>query len=160
METKKDKEIFWVRFVGWVVFCLLPIVFVAWRYGLFSKVTKISVSGWALFCGLILFVFLAIFLNYLLKVKKWAYWKQIVKGVLFLILPLSACLYGLYCARDTIDQLLQVLGVCILCWTVAIVINPMPGWTYEVSKGETADMFDYALDRREQKKNASVSKEK
>lgn len=154
---KKQKQKFWIRFVLWVASCLTPVVFITWRYGLFSKVTKVSISGWALLCGAILFIFLAVFLSFLLKVKKWAYWKQVVKGVMFLILPLCICLYGLYCAKDTIDQLMQVIGCCILCWIIAIAVNPMPQWTYNISKGETADVLDYALDRREKKKNKGVS---
>lgn len=157
MEEKKiDKQklYFWIRFAVWIITSLvIPIAFINYRYELFAKVSKVSLSGWCLLVGVIVFVFSIILVRYVLHSKKYSYLKQIIKGVLGLILPLGFVIYCLYCSRETIEQLIQVLSLCCLSWTVAIAVNPMPKWTYEQSKGEQEEFINYVLDKRIEKKN-------
>lgn len=149
----KEKMYFWIRFSVWIITSLvIPIGFINYRYQLFSKVSKVSVSGWILLVGVIVFVFSVILIRYVLHSRKYSYFKQIVKGVVSLILPLGFVIYCLYWARDTIDQLIQVLSICCLSWTIAIAVNPMPKWTYDQSKGEQEEFFNYVLDKRIEKK--------
>ena len=155
MEEEKKKEIdknklyFWIRFGVWVLCSLvIPIGFINYRYELFTRVSKVSVSGWLLLIGVIVFVFSIILVRYILHSKKYSYFKQIIKGAVGLILPLGFIIYCLYCSRETIEQLIQVLCVCCLSWTVAIAVNPMPKWTYEQSKGEQEEFINYVLDKR------------
>lgn len=151
-ELDKNKLYFWIRFSVWIITSLIiPIGFINYRYQLFTKVSKISVSGWILLVGVIVFVFSIILIRYILHSKKYSYFKQIIKGCLCLIMPLLFVIYCLYWARDTIDQLIQVLSVCCLSWTVAIAVNPMPKWTYEQSKGEQEEFINYVLDKRVEK---------
>lgn len=156
MEEKKiDKQklYFWIRFAVWIVCSLiLPIAFINYRYELFSKVSKITLSGWCLLVGVIVFVFSIILVRYILHSAKYSYFKQVIKGAVFLILPLLFVIYCLYCCRDTIDQLVQVLSFCCLSWVVAIAVNPMPKWTYEQSKGEQEEFINYVLDKRVENK--------
>lgn len=155
-ETKvnKEKAWFWIRFASWVLFSLvMPILFINYRYQLFSKVSKVSLSGWCLFIGVIVFVFSIILVRYVLHSAKYSYLKQVIKGAVFLILPLLFVIYCLYCCRDTIDQLIQVLSFCCLSWVIAIAINPMPQWVYNQSKGEQEDFINYVLDKRVEKKS-------
>jgi len=152
-DEKKELGIFWGRFVLWVLFGLvIPVCFIAYRFQLFQKVSTLNIGGWGLLVGVIVLVFCIVLLKYVLNTKKWAYWKQIVKGVAVLLLPLGFVIYALYCCRNTIDQLIQVLGCCLLSWAVAIVVNPMPEWAYNQSKGETADAMELAFKRYDEKK--------
>lgn len=157
MEEKKiDKQklYFWIRFAVWIITSLvIPIGFINYRYELFSKVSKVSLSGWCLLVGVIVFVFSIILVRYVLHSRKYSYFKQIIKGVVGLILPLGFVIYCLYCSRETIEQLIQVLSLCCLSWTVAIAVNPMPKWTYEQSKGEQEEFINYVLDKRVEKKS-------
>lgn len=157
MEEKKiDKQklYFWIRFAVWIITSLvIPIAFINYRYELFTKVSKVSLSGWCLLVGVIVFVFSIILVRYVLHSKKYSYLKQIIKGAVGLILPLCFVIYCLYCSRETIEQLIQVLSLCCLSWTVAIAVNPMPKWTYEQSKGEQEEFINYVLDKRIEKKN-------
>ena len=155
MEEEKKKEIdkvklyFWIRFTVWIITSLvIPVVFINYRYGLFHQINKIALSGWALLVGIIFLVFGVILIRYVMHARKYSYFKQIIKGVVCLILPLSFVIYALYCSRETIEQLIQVLCVCCLSWTVAIAVNPMPKWTYEQSRGEQEEFINYILDKR------------
>ncbi len=153
----KEKLYFWIRFIAWITCSLIiPITFINFRYGLFRQVSKVSVSGWCLFVGVIFFVFSIILVRYVLHSKKYSYLKQILKGVVSLILPLGFVIYCLYCSRDTIEQLIQVLCVCCLSWTVAIFVNPMPKWTYDQSKGEQEEFLNYFLDKRVENKKKEL----
>ena len=158
MEEEKKKEIdkvklyFWIRFTVWIITSLvIPVVFINYRYGLFYQINKVALSGWALLVGIIFLVFSVILIRYILHSRKYSYFKQIIKGAVCLILPLGFVIYCLWCSKETIEQLIQVLCVCCLSWTVAIAVNPMPKWTYEQSRGEQEEFINYVLDRRIEK---------
>lgn len=154
---KKEKQIFWTRFAIWILFSLVaPIGFINYRYNLFGKVSNVSLSGWFLLVGVIFFVFTIILIRYVLHSRKYSYVKQIIKGVITLILPLLFVIYCLYCAKNTIEQLIQVLSFCTLSWSVAICVNPMPKWTYDQSKGEQEEFINYVLDKRIENKRNKV----
>ena len=145
-------QVFWTRFILWVVFSLvIPILFVNYRYGLFSKISGIALSGWGTLVGIIVFVFCCVFLRYILHSKTYAFYKQIIKGCLYLVAPCCFVLWVLYCSRNTIDQLIQVLACCTLSWAVAICVNPMPRWVYMQSRGETENLIDLVLEKREKR---------
>lgn len=153
-EIDKTKLYFWIKFVVWILTSLvIPILFINYRYGLFYQINKVALSGWALLVGVIIFVFSIILVRYVLHSRKYSYLKQIIKGVVCLILPLCFVIYCLYCSRETIEQLIQVLCLCTFSWSVAIAVNPMPKWTYEQSKGEQEEFINYVLDKRVDKKS-------
>ena len=153
-DEKKAKKIFIVRVCLYILFGLiLPSAFIIWRYDLFKTVSKVNLSGWAIVLGIIVLTFTIITLRYILHAKKYSYTKQIIKGVCSIILPLLFIIFVLYSARNTIDQLLQVLGCVTICETIAIVINPLEKWAYKQSLGEQENFLNYVLDKREQKKD-------
>ena len=148
-----DKKWFIIRFVLWNIFAwFIPISFIIFRFNLFQKVSHINLNGGIVLCAIIFFVFLIVFLRYILRSKKYTYYKQIIKGVVFLILPLALVFICLYYARDMIDRLLQVMGCLLLSETIAICVNPMEQWAYIQSQGEYENAMDYLLAKREQKK--------
>lgn len=148
-----DKKWFIIRFILWNIFAwFIPIAFIIFRFNLFQKVSHINLNGGIVLCAIIFFVFLIVFLRYILRSKKYTYYKQIIKGVVFLILPLALVFICLYYARDMIDRLLQVMGCLLLSETIAICVNPMEQWAYIQSQGEYENAMDYLLAKREQKK--------
>jgi len=148
-----DKKWFIIRFILWNIFAwFIPIAFIIFRFNLFQKVSHINLNGGIVLCAIIFFVFLIVFLRYILRSKKYTYYKQIIKGVVFLILPLALVFICLYYARDMIDRLLQVMGCLLLSETIAICVNPMEQWAYIQSQGEYENAIDYLLAKREQKK--------
>lgn len=145
-----DKAIFIYRFILWVFFSVIvPVLFINWKFGLFVTINNISLSGWAIFIGIITFGFAWICLRSIIRSKKYSYYKQIVKGCCHLLLPVGLITYLLWIAKDQISALVQVLCCCLASWLVAICVNPMPKWTYEQSKGETSETLNYFFDLRD-----------
>ena len=145
---------FILRVVLWNIFgWVIPIGFIIYRFNLFQKVSQINLNGGIILCAIIFFIFLIVLLSYIIKSKKYSYIKQILKGVIFLIIPLALVFICLYYARNMIDRLLQIVGCLLISETIAIVVNPMEEWTYEQSKGEEENFINYVLAKREEKKN-------
>lgn len=52
--------------------------------------------------------------------------------------------------RDSVDTMIQVMGVVIGCELVAIPLNPLPKWAYDMQKdvkdSEKKEAMDYLLD--------------
>lgn len=159
MNTLKEKltsntAIFWYRFIAWTFFSVIaPVLFINYKYHIFEQVSSLSLSGWGMLIGLIAFVFVFILLRYILHSKKYAFYKQVIKGCCYLLLPLGFVIYCLYISRNAIDNLINVLCFCMLSWLIAICVNPMPKRTYEQTKGETSDLINGILDLREKKNN-------
>lgn len=148
-----DKRIFIIRFILWNIFSwLIPVGFITYRFDLFQKVSRINLNGGIVLCAIILFVFVIILLKHLLQSRKYSYYKQLLKGAIFLILPLALVFICLYYARDMIDRLLQVVGCLLVSETIAVCVNPMEEWTYIQSKGECESVIDYFVSKRNQKK--------
>ena len=149
-----EKNMFILRVVLWNIFgWVIPIGFIIYRFNLFQKVSQINLNGGIILCAIIFFIFLIVLLSYIIKSKKYSYIKQILKGVIFLIIPLALVFICLYYARNMIDRLLQIVGCLLISETIAIVVNPMEEWTYEQSKGEEENFINYVLAKREEKKN-------
>lgn len=149
-----DKKWFVLRVILWNIFgWVVPIAFIIYRFNLFQKVSQINLNGGIILCAIIFFIFLIVLLSYIIKSKKYSYMKQILKGVIFLIIPLALVFICLYYARNMVDRLLQVVGCLLISETIAICVNPMEAWTYEQSKGEEENFINYVLAKREEKKN-------
>jgi len=149
-EKKAKLKEFWIKFALWTLFaCLLPIIFIVWRYDLFTKATSIQFGGWGLLAIVILCVFVFAILRYVGKAfSRWSMTKQVILGIAKIIVPLVALYAALYSIRNSIDLFLQALAVVIACETIAIPINPFPKWVYEQTQGQTEDIIDYALAKR------------
>lgn len=155
-----NKE-FWIKFAIWAVLaCLLPCIFVIWRFDLFTKITVQQYSIWSILIIAIVGFFAIACLRYIDKgIKKWSMGKQIVLGVAKIIVPLLVIYYIAYIIQQKLqaqlldlENLLQTLIVVIGCEAVAIPINPFPKFIYEETKGETFSLIDYAFQRYDERK--------
>ena len=144
--------VFWTRFVLWAsCACVLPFLFIAFRFDLFKQISKINFGGWGIIAIAIVAIFAIVVLRYVMMAykTKYSFWAQCLSGVCKVIIPL-VCLYAmLYAAKSNIDNFLQALGCTILCEAIAIPINPMPKWVYDmqqdVKASDRKDTVDYLL---------------
>ena len=147
---------FIIRAIVWSIFsAILPVVFIGWRYSLFKKVGSIQLSGWGLVAVVILFVFLKVLIHYIKAgFVGYSMTKQVINGVLKVILPLAILLIICIAIRNNIDYFIQALEITIICEVVAIPINPFPEWIYEKSQGRIEsmlDLFSAKLNKKEDK---------
>lgn len=147
------KTTFWTRFVLWTFFaCVLPFVFLVWRFKLFHKISSIQIGGWGIIAIIIVAVFVFTVIRYIKMAfsTKYSLVAQILNGFCKVIIPLLVALVVFYSIRENVDLMIQVLGCVILCEAVAIPINPLPKWAYESQKNvreeERKDTVDYLLD--------------
>ena len=159
-EEKKNKIKFIVRIAVWAMFsCVIPICFIAWRYNLFHKVGTLQLSGWGLIAIVIIFVFIYSVVKYIKAgFVEWSMLKQIISGVVKVVLPLGALLALCVSLRDNLDVFIQALGCVLMCEVIAIPLNPFPEWVWKKSKGRFEGMVDFVADRfynRGEKENKS-----
>lgn len=144
-EKKSKTARFWAKLAVWVMLALVaPIAFIGWRYDLFKKVGTLQLSGWGAIALVIAFAFALSVLKWIKRAfeGRWTYPLQIVTGLCKVTLPLALAFFLLCSARDSLDCLIQALGVTLACETAGIFFNPLPEWAYEQSKGRTEDAID------------------
>lgn len=122
--------------------CVLPFVFIAWRYQIF-KVSKVSFTGWGLLGFIIVLVFTLYIARAMNKIKKWSMFKQCFLGALKILVPLIACYVFLTSIKTSIDLFLQVLIVVVICEAIAIPINPLPKWQFD----NNIDLLDSIINK-------------
>lgn len=124
-----EKLKFTIRLVSWLLVALAaPIIFMIVRFEMFQTVTKVSIGGW----GLVLIIFVAVFLLYILKTIEDGFMdgivKQTFKGIRKITVPLVIVIIALNWLDNCLDELLEFLIFITICETVAIPINPLPEW--------------------------------
>lgn len=149
-ETKKglsEKQVFWLRFVGWVLFAaILPVAFIIWRFNLFTERSPLALSGWGFMAIVIIALFIISLLKYVRAGLPYSLFSQCVTGFCKVILPLVIFYAVLYCIQQNLGIFLQALGCVILCELVAIPLNPMPKWIHDNVKEEDQKKFDSMTD--------------
>ena len=143
--NKEQKRNFIIRACLWTLFsCVIPVIFIGWRYSLFSKVSSISLSGWGLIAVVIVFAFVIVVVKYIKAgFVEWNMLKQIINGIIKVVLPLGTMLAVCVSIRSNIDMFIQALSCTLLCEVIAIPINPFPKWVYEKSKGRFESTVDF-----------------
>ena len=126
------KKIFAIRLILYIVIGLiLPLGFLAWKFELFNKVTKISFSIWGLIAIITAIVFVLKLFNGLRKGLKHGIAKQVVDTICNVTIPLLIFTVAFDWMSDFSKEFVQFLVVLIICETAAGVINPIPQWCFE-----------------------------
>lgn len=148
---------FWIQFSLFLMFSLvIPISFICFRFKLFSTTKQLNtITVWAVLALIILITVVSLLIKiYLDGMKtKYSFLKQILQGLIRVIFPLGVILIVCIFARkilmtDTkamltaVNNLIQTLIVCISCEMVAIVINPLPKWSFDNNVEGLAEMYD------------------
>lgn len=146
---KNEKKKFIAKAVAWSMFsCVLPVCFIGWRYDLFNKVGSLQLSGWGMFAIVIIFVFLHTLVKYIKSgFSGWSMTKQIINGVLKVLIPIGALLALCVGIRANLDYFIQALSCVLLCEAIAIPMNPFPKWVWEKSQGKIEGLIDYAVSK-------------
>lgn len=153
MEEKDSKKIFLTRAIAWAILaCGAPVAFIGWRYDLFRKVGTLQLSGWGMIALIIAFAFIRVLVGYIRAgFVGWSMTKQIVEGIIKVLLPLGV-LYALCIGiRANLDYFIQALGCVILCEAAAIPVNPFPEWVWKKSSGRFESMIDMIASRANNK---------
>ena len=140
LTPSQEQKVFVVRFALFTVFALiLPIIFIGWRYELFRKVGKVSLSGWGLIAIIIAIFFVRYVAKMVKRVEPYSMFNQIVTGFRKIILPLFVLFILLNTIRGSIDLFMQALEVTIISEAIGIPINPLPKWAndHDIEKQET-----------------------
>ena len=131
------KTVFSVRLLLWATFsAILPFIFIAWRYGIFTHQSKIKLTGWGIVAIIIALVFILSLLKYIYKGLKPGLFKQCMLGVVSIILPLIVLYLLVNGIEENIHLFKQALGCVILCEAIGIPLNPFPAW---LAKREVED---------------------
>lgn len=119
------------------LFCLfsiiIPITYLTIRFNLFQVTSQLQIGLWGIIVIGILIGGLSVLVKYYLDGMKTKYsiLKQILQGVIKLILPLLLALVILVFLKDNVILVIEALVIIIPCELVAIVINPFPKWCYD-----------------------------
>ena len=151
---------FWVKFSLFLTFSLLiPISFIVFRFKLFSTSRQINtITLWAVIALSVLILVVSFMIKFYLDGMKTKYSliKQILQGVVRVIIPLAIAfilvLFGkhvIVSLKDNyegmikaVNNLIQVLVVCIVSEFIAIVINPLPEWAFNNNVEGLAEIYD------------------
>ena len=121
--------------INFSIYCLfggiLPFLFLAWRFELFKKVSKISIGGWGLVAVIFAFVFVTVTVNKIKDGMPYSYTKQVIDGISKVVLQLFLGAFCIYYMKDLMEELFQFFCILILCETVAVLVNPIPQWQHE-----------------------------
>ena len=149
MEEKKTNKLFWIRAALWSLFaCLLPIGFIAWRYDIFSKASSFSLSGWGIIAVIIACVFVFAVIKYVKAgFAEWSMTKQIISGVIKVLLPLGGLLAICVSLMNGLEVFIQALSVVLVSEAIAIPLNPFPEWVWVKSQGRFESAADFIADK-------------
>lgn len=148
-----EKQKFWIRLVCFTLFaCVLPFVFLAYRYDLFTKVNKIQIGGWGIVAIVIVFFFVKYVCSMIKQGMPYSMTTQIITGVCKVIVPLALVWALAYSIKDNIDVFLQSLGIVIVCEAIAIPINPLPKWVETHKRNQQDTFMDMFVDKLYKKK--------
>jgi len=121
------------------------------RFHLFQTTTKLQVglAGIAVI-GIMLGVISVLIKFYLEGMKcKYSLFKQILQGILKLILPLTLLLVTLIWLGDNVAMIKESLYIIIPCELVAIVVNPLPKWCFENNVEGLSEIADKILHKED-----------
>lgn len=131
MEKMSKKELLLRLSIYYIFGAILPFLFLAWRFELFKKVSKISIGGWGLVGIIFVFLFTTSTIKKIKNGMPYSYAKQILDGVAKVILPLILAAFCVYYMQDLMKELFQFFCIVIVCELIAIFVNPLPQWEHE-----------------------------
>lgn len=151
----KEQKIFAIKVIVWSLFsCFIPVAFIGWRYDLFKKAGELSLSGWGLFAIVIIAIFLYVVIKYIKAgFTEWSMTKQIISGIIKVLLPLGASLAVVVSIRANLDYFIQALSCVLMCEVIAIPVNPFPEWVWKKSQGRFESAVDFIANKIYNKKD-------
>lgn len=150
----KEKKVFIARVILFCIFgCILPFVFIAWRFQIFSNGGGVSLTGWGVIGILIVFFFILYCLKILKNSIPFSMTYQILSGAIKVILPLILLLLLVNALEDSIRQFKQALIIVIGCEAIAIVVNPFPKYMHDKGIEKTENLMDTFISKWKKKES-------
>lgn len=151
-EKKKERNIFITRVVLFSIFaCVLPFVFIGWRYDIFrvnNKISpRVSLTGWGFLAILIVFFFVRYCMNILKHSIPFSMTHQFLSGIIKIIMPLLLLLFVINALENSIAFFKQALIVTIICEGVAIPLNPFPKFMHDKGIEHIEGLTDIVINK-------------
>ena len=122
---------FTIRLILWLVFvAIIPIITIVDKYDLVKNGT-LKYTGWGIIVGVILFIVVMVVLGYILKLMKWSMLKQMITGIMIVIVPLIFLFMLTDLIANHVANIKYILIVCTISEFIAIPLNPFPQMIYE-----------------------------
>ena len=122
---------FTVRFILWLLFvAVVPIITSVDKYDL-VKNSPLKYTGWGIIAWVIVFVVIMVILSYVLKIMKWSMTKQVLTGIMVVIVPLIFLLGLTNMIANNVANIKYILIVSAISEFIAIPLNPFPKMIYE-----------------------------
>lgn len=138
----KDKLILAVRFIAFTAFAMvIPICIVGYRYDLFTKVSKVQLSGWGIIAIIIAFIFTKYVARMLTKAFPYSMPTQILTGFFKVIVPLLILYMFVNSIKIDFELFLSSLKYIICCEIVAIPLNPLPKMVHDANLENEEQLF-------------------
>ena len=129
---KMSKGQFTARLITYIIFgIVIPVGFLCWRFKLFEKVSKISISGWGLVAIVVVGVFFIKLLKAIRKGLPFSFFTRVIEGLCKVTVPLLLGTFCVYALQDCMTEVFQFLCVMSISETIAMLFNPLPRWAYE-----------------------------
>jgi hypothetical protein len=143
-----SKKIFAIRLSLYILFGLvLPVGFLAWRFQLFSKVTKISFSIWGFIAIFVTAVFLIKLFNGVKKGMKPCLGKQVMDIICKVTIPLVLVTFAFDWLSGFSTEFVQFLVVLTICESIGGIVNPLPQWRFENGIETKSNMINDILEK-------------
>ena len=144
------KKEFVFRIILFAIFgCLLPFVFIAWRYQIFNvnQNPRVSLTGWGFVAIIIVFFFLRYIFTVLKRTIPFSLTYQVINGLLKVILPLVLLYFVVSALSNSIELFKQALLFTIFSESVAIVVNPFPRFMHDKGIDYVDGILDLAISK-------------
>ena len=141
------KTCFASRLVLWALLAgILPFIFIAWRYGIFTAEPKIKLTGWGIIAIILAIIFIITLVKYIYKSLTPGLVKQCVSGLFSITLPLIIFYLFIRSIENSLKLLEQVLFVLIILETIAIPVNPFPSYIAKKNAELGMEKYERATD--------------
>jgi DNA integrity scanning protein DisA with diadenylate cyclase activity len=143
-----SKKLFVLRALFFSLFaCIIPFVFIAWRYSIFSvkENPKISLTGWGFVAIIIVFFFVRYLVMVIKKSIPHSLLAQVINGFIKVLMPLILVYVVIGALESGLYLFKQALVITIISEAIAIVINPFPQYMFEKGVEDFEGLLDIAL---------------
>ena len=145
------------RLILFLMFSLVaPITYISIRCKLFS--TKTTISVWFIIVlGVVLAIVSLIIKYYLDGMKtKYSIFKQILEGVIKVILPITFVLISVVWFKskmewivNNVNLMIEILSIILGCEVIAVIVNPLPKWAFENNVDGLVQITDKIFHKKE-----------
>jgi len=127
------------------------VIYLIIRHNLFDVKTRVQLNLWQIVAILFLGIILTTICYYCVAALKTRYfwWKQIIVGLVKVIIPLSIALAITIWLENNVAILKEFLIVTIFCESIAIVVNPFPKWCFDNNVEGLVEIGDKVFHRNE-----------